>query len=135
MKDKEKQIEEMCNEIINIQKQARTEYCIRLQKAFEYKGNSDYEDIPSILKDYEDLIMNRYYKDSVVLSREEYELLTNDLDKHDYGEFESGYSQGSKETAEKIIAFIEEKDRIAGKYSIYSKLLAELKEQYEVKKN
>ena len=44
-------------------------------------------------------------KDSVVLSKEEYELLTNDLDKHDYGEFESGYSQGSKETAEKIYSF------------------------------
>ena len=45
-------------------------------------------------------------KDSVVLSREEIELLKNDLDKGNYGEFESGFSQGykkgSKETAEKI---------------------------------
>ena len=62
----------------------------------------------------------------VVISKEEYELLTNDLDKGDYGDFERGYSQahkemlkdciesnkkaeqigyekGSKETAEKII--------------------------------
>ena len=45
----------------------------------------------------------KHNEDSVVITREEYELLTNDLDKHDYGEFESGYSQGSKETAEKIL--------------------------------
>lgn len=47
-------------------------------------------------------------EDSVVLSREEYELLKNDLDKGNYGEFESGFSQGyekgSKETAEKIFS-------------------------------
>ena len=87
MKDKENKsenmqknsVEEMCNEIINIQKQKRTEYCIRLQKAFEYKGNNDHEDIPSILKDYEDLIMNRYYKDSVVLSREEYYVIDHNI--------------------------------------------------------
>ena len=46
-------------------------------------------------------------EDSVVLSREEYELLKNNLDKGNYGEFESGFSQGyekgSKETVEKIL--------------------------------
>ena len=36
-------------------------------------------------------------KDSVVLSKEEYKLLTNDLDKGDYGDFERGYSQAHKE--------------------------------------
>ena len=71
--DRENQVEKICNDIVRIQKEKRTEYCLRIQKAFEYKGNSDHEDIPSILKDYEDLIMNRYYKDSIVLSREEYE--------------------------------------------------------------
>ena len=38
-------------------------------------------------------------EDSVVLTREEYKSLTNELDKGDYGEFESGYAQASKETA------------------------------------
>jgi hypothetical protein len=42
-------------------------------------------------------------KQYVILSRKEYELLTNDLDKGNYGDFESGFSQGSKETAEKIL--------------------------------
>lgn len=54
--------------------------------------------------------LSRFYQpkipeDSVVLPKEEYELLTNDLDKGNYGEFESGFSEGyktgSKETAEK----------------------------------
>jgi hypothetical protein len=43
---------------------------------------------------------------AVVLTGEEFEALTSDLDKTDYGDFENGYSQGykqsSKETAEKL---------------------------------
>lgn len=35
-----------------------------------------------------------------------------------------------KETAKEIISFIESKDKIGGKYSIYTKLLQELKEKY-----
>ena len=42
-----------------IQDQDRTEYCLRIQKAIEYKGNDDHEDIPSILKDYENLILSK----------------------------------------------------------------------------
>ena len=37
-----------------------------------------------------------------------------------------------KDTAKEIIAFVEEKDKKAGKYSIYRTLLQELKERYEV---
>ena len=37
-----------------------------------------------------------------------------------------------KDTAKEIIAFVEEKDKKAGKYSIYRTLLQELKEKYEV---
>ena len=75
----EKQIDEIVKDIVSIQKQKRKEYCLRIQKAFEYKGTNDHEDIPSILKDYEDLIMNRYFIDSVVLSRELYNEMVDDV--------------------------------------------------------
>ena len=39
-------------------------------------------------------------------------------------------SKMRKETAKEIISFIESKDKIGGKYSIYAKLLQELKEKY-----
>ena len=57
---------------------------------------------------------------SVVLTREEYEVLTNDLDKCDYGDFENGYSQGytqgSKETAEKFAERLKELYSVYGEY-------------------
>ena len=40
--------------------------------------------------------------------------------------------QAVKDTAKEIIDFVEEKDKKAGKYSIYRTLLQELKERYEV---
>ena len=43
-----------------------------------------------------------------------------------------GIEQAVKDTAKEIISFVEEKDKKAGKYSIYSKLLQELKERYGV---
>ena len=50
--------------------------------------------------------------------------------------FQEGYIQGCidsmQETAEEIISFIESKDKKCGKYSIYTKLLQELKEKYGV---
>lgn len=39
-------------------------------------------------------------------------------------------SEVRKETAKEIISFIESKDKKCGKYSIYTKLLQELKEKY-----
>lgn len=131
-----KNIDEICSEIKNIQNEKRTEYCLRLQKAFEYKGSNDHEDIPSILKDYEDLIMNRYYKDSVVLTLEELKSIKNN-------EFRRGKTQqcwdvknkSRKTTIDEIISFVEEKDKKAGKYSIYSKLLQELKEKFKCENN
>lgn len=53
--------------VVGIQDQDRTEYCLRIQRAVEYKGNCDHEDIPSILKDYENLILSRL---SVTTERE-----------------------------------------------------------------
>ena len=41
-------------------------------------------------------------------------------------------NQAVKDTAKEIIVFVEEKDKKAGKYSIYRTLLQELKEKYEV---
>jgi chromosome segregation ATPase len=40
--------------------------------------------------------------------------------------------QAVEDTAKEIISFVEEKDKKAGKYSIYRTLLQELKERYEV---
>lgn len=51
--------ESVDNNVVGIQGQVRTEYCLRIQRAVEYKGNGDHEDIPSILKDYENLILSR----------------------------------------------------------------------------
>jgi hypothetical protein len=50
---KQKQIEEMAKEKISKQWQRRDEYCLRIQKATQYKGDCDHEDVPSILVDYE----------------------------------------------------------------------------------
>ena len=80
MKDKEKQIEEMSKETINKQWQKRDEYCLRIQKAMQYEGNCDHEDVPSILVDYEEEIKKELIpKDSVVLSREEYNLIDHNI--------------------------------------------------------
>lgn len=65
-------------------------------------------------------------KDSVVLSMEEWECLHNDYAKALY----NARQQARKETAKEIISFIESKDKKCGKYSIYTKLLQELKEKY-----
>lgn len=68
---KQEQIKE-----IDKQSERRINYCVRIQEAFNYKGNYDHEDIPSILVDFEREIKNDILsKDSVVLSRGEYEKL------------------------------------------------------------
>ena len=73
MKDKEKQIEEMAKETRNKQWQKRDEYCLRIQKATQYKGDCDHEDVPSILVDYEKEIKKELIpENAVVLTREEY---------------------------------------------------------------
>lgn len=63
-------------------------------------------------------------ENEVVISKKEWELLQNDLDKHDYGEFESGYSQGSKETAREILE--------RGKYCMPSGLREWIEKQFGV---
>ena len=75
----------------------------------------------------------------VVLTKEEYNLIDHNI-KHLEGvcnnleeyasQLEKELKQARKETAEKIIDFIEEKDKKAGKFSIYKKLLEELKEKF-----
>ena len=70
-------------EEIDKQRERRINYCVRIQEAFNYKGNYDHEDIPSILVDFEKEIKYEILpKDSVVLSREEYEKLKAENDKY-----------------------------------------------------
>ena len=40
-------------QINSIENQRRDNYCIRIQKALQYKGNDDREDLPSILVAFE----------------------------------------------------------------------------------
>lgn len=68
--DRENQIEEIAKDK---QWQRRDNYCLRIQKALQYKGTNDNEDVPSILVDFENEIRKEISEDSVVLSREEYE--------------------------------------------------------------
>ena len=69
-------IEEMVEEKTNKQWQIRDKYCLRIQKATQYKGDCDHEDVPSILVDYEKEIKKELIPEgAVVLTREEYEKL------------------------------------------------------------
>lgn len=100
MKDKEKQIEEMTKDK---QWQRRDKYCLRIQKALQYKGTGDNEDVPSILVDFENEIRKEMLpKDSVVLSKEEYaHLLKSNI--NDVSEYIADeLNEASKETAEKF---------------------------------
>lgn len=73
---KQKQIEEMAEEKNSKQWQIRDKYCLRIQKATQYKGDCDYEDVPSILVDYEKEIKKELIPEgAVVLTREEYDEL------------------------------------------------------------
>ena len=74
MDKQQKQIEEMAKEKNSKQWQIRDKYCLRIQKAMQYKGNDDHEDVPSILVDYEKEIKKELIpENAVVLTREEYE--------------------------------------------------------------
>lgn len=113
MKDKE-MIEE-----IDKQRERRINYCVRIQEAFDYKGNYDHEDIPSILVDFEKEIKNEILpEDSVVLTKEEYEDLRLLEEKYGKPTYIDGYmtayahrletannlvSKARKETAERIL--------------------------------
>ena len=68
---------------------------------------------------------------AVVLTREEYKSLTNELDKGDYGEFESGYAQARKETAREIYKFADDFMRWDEEMFVPS-LLEFIKEKYGV---
>lgn len=69
----QKQLEEMEEEKTSKQWQRRDKYCLRIQKATQYKSNCDHEDVPSILVDYEKEIMKELIpENAVVLTREEY---------------------------------------------------------------
>lgn len=75
-------IEEMEKETSNKQWQRRDEYCLRIQKAMQYKGNCDHEDVPSILVDYEKEIKKELIpENAVVVQRAEYNDLKG-LEKH-----------------------------------------------------
>ena len=71
--NRQKQIEEMAKEKTNKQWQIRDKYCLRIQKATQYKGDCDHEDKPSILVDYEKEIKKELIpENAVVMTREEY---------------------------------------------------------------
>ena len=74
MDKQQKQIEEMAKEKNSKQWQIRDKYCLRIQKATQYKGDCDHEDIPSILVDYEKEIKKELIPEgAVVLKRKEYD--------------------------------------------------------------
>lgn len=76
MDKQQNQIEETAKEKNSKQWQRRDEYCLRIQKATQYKGDCDHEDVPSILVDYEKEIKKELIpENAVVLTREEYEKL------------------------------------------------------------
>ena len=90
---KEKQLEEMAKEKNSKQWQRRDEYCLRIQKATQYKGDCDHEDVPSILVDYEKEIKKELIpENAVVIDKEEYEELKLGND------FNYGYNEGYKNT-------------------------------------
>lgn len=104
--DKQKQIEEMANILCEA-------------KEHDCKGENDCNCIKQATALYN--AGGRIIpKGSVVLSKEEWEVLTNDLDKGDYGEFESGYAQASKqavkEFAEKLKSKMGELEYMGVKY-------------------
>lgn len=73
MDKQQNQIEETAKEKNSKQWQRRDEYCLRIQKATQYKGDCDHEDVPSILVDYEKEIKKELIpENAVVLTREEY---------------------------------------------------------------
>ena len=133
MKDKE-MIEEIAKDK---QWQRRDNYCLRIQKALQYKGTADNEDVPSILVDFENEIRKEISKDSVVLSREEYEKLLKIKEQSSIKETNyfsnlfklqkeleqvekerdsaiDNCDRKSKETAEKIDDFLCENDLLGG---------------------
>lgn len=70
-------------------------------------------------------------ENAVVLTREEYKSLTNELDKGDYGEFESGYALARKETAREILKDLFEEAIRTGSTSM-EVLVMEYAKQYGV---
>lgn len=91
---------------IDKQSERRINYCVRIQEAFNYKGNYDHEDIPSILVDFEMEIKNDILpKDSVVLSKEEWKQIKNSL-YYSKEELERKLQKSSKDTAKEICDFI-----------------------------
>ena len=126
MKDKEKQIEEMAKETRNKQWQKRDEYCLRIQKAMQYKGNCDHEDVPSILVDYEEEIKKELIpENNVVLSREEYEDLQVGKD------FNYGYHKGYKNTEAYYENFKLPEERKETAEKIFTEAIAKIKERFE----
>ena len=99
MKDKEKQIEEMAM----IMCENDCEECRR--ESIEFYGNSYEEETQCVFNAGAEKLYEQGYrkipKDSVVLTREEYQ-------KDFSSQFNKGYKHGSKETAEKILAEMQE---------------------------
>lgn len=102
MKDKEKQIEEMAKEFCPIYIDPTYEDCELCKQGSN--GNCD------ALKKLKKVIKKLFPKDSVVLSREEYEALKKQIE---YWEYETKVARQDlfeerKETAEKILKWLKE---------------------------
>ena len=66
----------------------RVEYVLRIQKAMDYTGNGDHEDILSILVEYEQVILNTYPKNKKDLTKR---VLQEIEDFVNYETFHKGY--------------------------------------------
>ena len=136
--DKQKQIEEIA---WIIQNGCNNGCSCSYGNGCEFKDNNfkkiydkrlECENVSRAIKIYNTLIP----EGSVVLSKEEYNDYINLKELLDKGYFTSEnratIHKVRKQAVKEVIDFIEVKDKKAGPYSIYMKLLAELKERYGV---
>ena len=100
------------SEVVPQNKQIEEMAEILRDKCFYYLRDTSVEASEKIAEELLKYYQPKLPEDGVVLSKEETELLKNDLDKGNYGEFESGFSQGyekgSKEAIDKILKLAEE---------------------------
>lgn len=140
---KQEQIEEMAKVLSTVKRCEALALSECIKKKCEYPH---YEGVTCIAEHQAETLYEQGYrklpKDSVVLKIKEIEDTCNKchwvtdyklLKYHEEAVIklcEQEVKQARKETAKEIISFIESKDKIGGKYSIYTKLLQELKEKY-----
>ena len=116
----------------NTKNQRRANYCISIQKAIQYKGSDDHEDVPSILVAFEKEIKNELLpKNAIILTREE----LHEIEENAYQVgITLGKQIGSKETATNILKGLSStKIKICNDYYIFAENIDVLAKHYEVK--